>query len=117
MISYFISYFKKFQRQPKIKPTTDHQANNYQPNNCSVLEGYLAHFSAQAPKTKKNPPRKKFLIFGKWNFLTRRLKIFLYFSKKPSALFSPSQKKKIHSEKKLPIFQEMELLSSNIKKI
>ena len=44
-----------------------------------ILWSYLAQFSAQAQKIKKNPPRENFLYPGKSNFLTLIFKIFSYF--------------------------------------
>ena len=51
--------------------------------------------------------------------LTLRLKNFLYFLKKSLPHFSAQARKnkKVHPEKKLFIFQEMEPLCSNIKKV
>ena len=58
-----------------------------------MLQGYLAHFSAQAPKYKKILPEKNSLYFGKWNFLSTRLKNVLYFLKKVSRTFQPKLEK------------------------
>ena len=67
------------------------------------------HFSAQTLKIrilkknllKNNLPyfsQKKFLYFGKWNFLAPSFKIFLYFRRELSKL-KKKKKKEIHSEK------------------
>ena len=42
---------------------------------------YISGRNFLSSKNKKNQLRKNFLYFGKWNFLTPRLKKFLYFSK------------------------------------
>ena len=79
-------------------------------------------------KNFKNPPRKSFLYFRKWNFLARRLKKVLYFKKWNSltSYFSyilkrnfPNSKKKNKKPtlKGFLIFWEMELSSPNIKKV
>ena len=62
----------------------------------SIFRGYLTHFSAETRKTKKKlfwknflyfSKKRKFLYFGKWNFLALRLKTFLYFLKKKFFLY------------------------------
>ena len=75
-------------------------------------------FQPKPPKIKKICPKNNCLYFGKWNFLTLRLKNFLYFLKKAPRIFQPKLKKikKNPPRKKFLIFQEMELLRSNIKK-
>ena len=40
----------------------------------SILWGYLTHFPSQAPKNKKNPPRKKFLLFQEVELLSPNIK-------------------------------------------
>ena len=64
---------------------------------------------------------KDSLYFGKWNFLTLRLKKCPIFAQRsPHNTFQPKlgkkKKKKSPPGKKFLIFQEVELLCSNIKK-
>ena len=45
----------------------------------SIKYSYLVHFSAQAEKIKKSPPRKKFLIFQEMEPSNSNTKDFLTF--------------------------------------
>ena len=66
------------------------------------------HFLSPRPqKTKNIHPEKNSFYFGKWNFLTLRLKNFLYFRKWNLALFLPKLKnKKTHPQKGLLYFRK-----------
>ena len=61
--------------------------NLFKNSTCCMIWSYLVHFSAQTRKLKKNPSRKKFLIFQEWNFLNLRLRNFLYFLKRKLFLY------------------------------
>ena len=53
---------------------------------------YLAHFSVQDPKIKKNVPRENLNFeMEKWNFLTLILRNFLYFFKRKPSLYFRKQ--------------------------
>ena len=88
----------------------------------SILWSYLAHFSAQARKNKKNLPRKYSLYFRKWNFLALILKNSYIFSKEnfsyifrngPCTFQCMLEKWKKSTSRKFLIFQEIELSNSN----
>ena len=69
----------------------------------SGIKGHLAHFLNPSPKKiEKRHLEKKFLYFGKWNFLALLLKNFLYF-----LMFQESE-----TPQKFFIFQETETLKS-----
>ena len=69
----------------------------------SGIKGHLAHFLNPSPKKiEKRHLEKKFLYFGKWNFLALLLKNFLYF-----LIFQESE-----TPQKFFIFQETETLKS-----
>ena len=72
----------------------------------SGFKGYLTHLINPSPKSKRNPPtlppskKKNSLYFGKWNFLSLRLNLFLHFHKWNPELFNPNSKnKKLHPKK------------------
>ena len=67
----------------------------------SGFKCYLLHFLSPSPKSKKMYPEKNSLHFGKWNFLTVRLKNFLNLRKWNPALLSPSSKNKKSHPKKI----------------
>ena len=69
------------------------------------------HFSAQAQKNRKNPPRKKFLIFLEMELSNSNIKKILIFSqKKTFPIFSQKKVLLIFSQKKTFLnVPEMEL--------
>ena len=76
---------------------------------------------------KKNPPRKNFLYFWKWNFLALRLKNYFYFRKWNFTvlyLSYPSGNRTLQTPKvrqsalkRFLTFQNMELSSLKLKKL
>ena len=55
----------------------------------SIFCSHLLHFSAQDPKTKKNPPLKKFLIFPKMELSSSNINKILAFPQKKAFLIFP----------------------------
>ena len=61
----------------------------------SGFKGYLVHFLSPSSKKQKNiHPEKNSFYFRRWNFLTLRLKKFLYIRKWNPTLFGQSSKNK-----------------------
>ena len=73
---------------------------------------------SQAQKNKKNPPRKKFLIFQKLKFLIfRKTELSNHKTKEFQEVTFRAQKNKKNTLKKFLIFQKMELSRPKLKNL